>query len=67
MNRRPRVGLVAAFATAALALTACGSSETPTTPAASSGPAKLRVTTLPLCEEIGLYTKDGGFFAKKGI
>ena len=54
----------------ALALSACGGGSSATEVAAGSdGRVPLRVTSLggALCEELGLFAKDGAFFDKNGI
>jgi len=79
MNQHRRWGALAAVTSLALVLSACGGGSSssddvaaddgasPGAAGTDAAPTKLRVTTLPLCEEIGLYTQDGGFFEEHGI
>lgn len=67
MNRHLRWGAVAAATSLAIALSACGGGSSSDEKASSGGTTKLRVTSLPLCEEIGLFAKDGGYFKKKDL
>ena len=68
MNRRLRWVAAAAAASLALVLSACGGGSSGTEVAAGAdGKVKLRVTSLSLCNELGLYTKDGGYFEKHGL
>lgn len=66
MNRHITAA-AAVFAALSLALSACGGSSDSRAATGSNGLTALRVTTLGLCEEVGLFAKDGGFFKKHGL
>jgi NitT/TauT family transport system substrate-binding protein len=66
MNVRMKSAGIAVTASLALILSACGGGSSEVA-AGSDGLVPLRVTSVGLCEEIGFFAQDAGFFKKQGI